>query len=79
MARADRPYWIHSQPELDDADPKPRRPTGGPCPLGCNSKWRRAQEQLDAHAKAVEAWEANPVGDPPEEPEVPVLNLVTGG
>lgn len=73
MARADRPYWIHSQPE-EDADPKPRRPTGAPCPLGCNSKWRRAQEQLDAHDKAVEAWEANPVGDPPEEPDVPVLN-----
>ena len=74
MARADRPYWIHSQPELDDPDPKPRRPTGAPCPLGCNSKWRRAQEQLAAYDKAVQAWEATPVGDPPEMPDVPALN-----
>ena len=73
MTRADRPYWVHSAPE-DDGDPKPRRPTGAACPMPCNSKWRRAQEQLNAYDKAVEAWEATPVGDPPEMPDVPVVN-----
>ena len=42
--------------------------------MGCNTKWRKAQEQLDAYDKAVKAWEDNPYGEPPAEPEVPVLN-----
>ena len=71
MARPDRreKYWVHSQPDDEPQDPaKPRKPTGCRCPMGCNAKWRRAQEQLDAYGKAVKAWEGNPQGEPPAGP-----------
>lgn len=77
MARsADRErYWVHSAPAPDDdPDPKPRRPSGPACAGPCNAKYRRAQQQLDDYEAAVKAWEAAPVGQPPEEPDVPVIS-----
>ena len=51
--------------------PPRRRAAGGPCEGPCNSRWRRAQEVLDAFEEALRAWEADPAGNPPAEPEVP--------
>lgn len=73
MARQER-YWVHSEPASDEEPARPRKPTGAPCPMGCNARYRRAQQQLDDYEAAVKAWENAPVGEPPEEPEVPAVS-----
>lgn len=76
MARPDHreKYWVHSAPEDEPQDPAkpppPRRPAAQACEGPCNARWRKVQALLDAHQKAVEAWEAAPAGKPPAEPEV---------
>lgn len=57
-------YWPHSDlttPEEIHA------PSAGPCPSGCNWRWREA---MDAFEKAVEKWAARGCkGDEPRPPE----------
>ena len=55
-----------------------RRPAGPPCPGPCNARYRRQQEALEAYAAQVEAWQENPVGSPPAEPEVGELHPWAG-
>jgi len=69
LARRGEKYWEHSftqQPE----QPRRKPPPGSPCPLSCNTRWRQAQEILNSYAAVVLAWEADPIGNPPAEPEV---------
>lgn len=73
MVRTDRPYWPHSQPD-PQTPPRPRRPASRACLGPCNTRWRRAQQTLDAHDAAVKAWEDNPAGSQPDEPQVPVVS-----
>ena len=49
--------------------PKPRGLPPGSCAGPCNARARKAMETLDAYDAAVRAWEENPVGGPPAEPE----------
>ncbi len=48
-----------------------RRGTGEPCRGPCNHRWRQAQKQLDAYEEKLKAWEENPIGGPPAEPQIP--------
>jgi len=69
LARRGEKYWEHSFTE----EPR-RRPIGPPCPSRCNIRWRQlVKEPLDAFGKAMKAWQEDPAGMPPEEPEVPDL------
>jgi hypothetical protein len=49
-----------------------------PCPGGCNAAWRRQQKLLDAYAQTLRAWEENPSGAPPKEPETRPLSPLPG-
>jgi hypothetical protein len=64
MPKYSSPYWIHSDP---NAPVETHTPSAGPCPSGCNWRWREA---MDAHEKAVEKWVAR--GCKGEEPQPPV-------
>ncbi len=48
------------------------------CPGACNAAWRKQQKLLDAYGQTLKAWEGNPQGNPPKEPEVRPLSPLPG-
>lgn len=53
-------------------------PGDSPCKGSCNAAWRKQQKLLDAYEQAHQAWEANPAGKPPAEPETRPLSPLPG-
>jgi hypothetical protein len=77
MPRRGEKSWQYSfEPSevLRQAEQPRRKPSGSPCAGPCNSRARKAQAALDAYAAEVAAWQGNPTGPPPEEPEVEVVS-----
>ena len=86
MAGSRDRYWEHT---FDSREEDRRwRQAGGqrrglapgesPCAGACNASYRKQQKLLDAYRQQVEAWEANPVGAPPKEPETRPLSPLPG-
>lgn len=68
----------HPRERDDRPQRRPMGPGDTPCPGGCNAQYRKQQKLLDAYQQALEAWEANPVGKPPAEPETRALSPLPG-
>lgn len=86
MPRPRDRYWEHTF-ESREADRRWRQDEGRrralgpgetPCAGACNAQWRKQQKLLDAYEQALKAWEADPVGNPPKEPETRPLSPLPG-